>query len=366
MPPNFSAMSASIEPASAAGSVIALGSIAACLRTLLGPQGTLKFAEATPTDGALLTGDALTILDRLDIAHPAGTLLVEACEGMASSQGCGITTLICLTGELAKAALNLQQQVSCGPKSDAPHCSRATCRHTPAPSPADPVPGAAQGFGMHAVLRALRWAVEVCRSVSDDLSLPLAELATAPVQRAATAVVPPAAAAAAAEPPADTAAAVMPPAAAMPPAVAAAAAAAVAAAVPPVPTASESHEPAADDDTSWFFDIGPPEPPSAGTPPQEQDQGNYRHATHDSAPRAAAVAAVEAAEAAEAAAEGEAVLALKERGNALLKQGQPRQALELYAAACAACERYGAGSARGADGEAESLAVILANSSLVR
>ena len=134
---------ASIESMSPAGSVIALGSIAACLRTLLGPQGTLKFAEATSRDGALLTGDALTILDRLDVAHPAGTLLVEACEGMASSQGCGITTLICLTGELAKAALSLHQQVSREPRVTRPHCSRATCRHTPASSPAHQTPGAA-------------------------------------------------------------------------------------------------------------------------------------------------------------------------------------------------------------------------------
>ena len=130
---------ASIESMSPAGSVIALGSIAACLRTLLGPQGTLKFAEATYRDGALLTGDALTILDRLDVAHPAGTLLVEACEGMASSQGCGITTLICLTGELAKAALSLHQQVSRELRVTRPHCSR----HTPASSPAHQTPGAA-------------------------------------------------------------------------------------------------------------------------------------------------------------------------------------------------------------------------------
>ena len=109
-----------IETASPAASVRALGSIAACLRTQLGPQTTLKFAEATPRDGALLTGDALTILDRLDVSHPAGTLLVEACEGMASSQGCGITTLVCLTGEFAKAAMSLQQQASLEPAKATP------------------------------------------------------------------------------------------------------------------------------------------------------------------------------------------------------------------------------------------------------
>ena len=94
-----------------AASVAALGSIAGCIRTLLGPQGTLKLAHADSRDGVLLTGDALTVLDRLDVAHPAGTLLIEACEGLMSSHGCGITTLTCLTGELAKAALRLQQQV---------------------------------------------------------------------------------------------------------------------------------------------------------------------------------------------------------------------------------------------------------------
>ena len=130
-------MSASIEPASPAGSALALGSIAACLRTLLGPQGTLKFAEATSRDGALLTGDALTILDRLDISHPAGTLLVEACEGMASSEGCGITTLICLTGELAKAALSLQQQVRASSPSPGSHArTQADPRARTLPRPA--------------------------------------------------------------------------------------------------------------------------------------------------------------------------------------------------------------------------------------
>ncbi len=123
-----------MESASAAGSVMALGSIATCLRTLLGPQGTLKFAEATSRDGALLTGDALTILDRLDVSHPAGTLLVEACEGMLSSQGCGITTLICLTGELAKAALSLQQQVASSPSHTPAHATEPLAGTHPRPA----------------------------------------------------------------------------------------------------------------------------------------------------------------------------------------------------------------------------------------
>ena len=92
-------------------SVAALCSIACCIRTLLGPQITLKMASATSREDELLTGDPLTFLDRLDVCHPAGALLIEACEGLMSSHGCGSTTFVCLTGELAQAARMLQQQV---------------------------------------------------------------------------------------------------------------------------------------------------------------------------------------------------------------------------------------------------------------
>ena len=233
-----------VESASPAASVTALGSIAACLRTLLGPQGTLKFAEATSRDGMLLTGDALTILDRLEVSHPAGTLLVEACEGMASSQGCGITTLICLTGELAKEALSLQQQVSlephtagtrrpaharvlpCSPK--AGRCSglRDACGAARA-AVCCGVVQEARGYPSNTFSDAALRYIYMCRSVSDDLSLPLAELATAPpvqtVQAAATAAVQPA-----------TEAAVPP--------------VAMATSLPPAAAASDPGEPSDDDD----------------------------------------------------------------------------------------------------------------------
>ena len=172
-------------------------------------------------------------------------------------------------------------------------------------------------------MRELRWAVEVCRSVSEDLALPLTELATAPlVPPAATAAVPPAAAATA----------VVPRAAQVP--------AVVLLAV----TASSADELPADDDTSWFFEPEA-EPPATAAP----------QATHDSAPQAAAAAAAAERAAAE-------VLDLKERGNEMLKQGQLRAALSLYASACAAYERERGGTG----GDAETLAVILSNSSLAR
>ena len=101
-----------VEPLPPAASAAALSAVAACIRTLLGPQRTLKCAHATTTEPALISGDSLVVLDRLGLWHPAAVLLLEACEALQKQHGSGVTTLVCLTGELAASALELCRQVT--------------------------------------------------------------------------------------------------------------------------------------------------------------------------------------------------------------------------------------------------------------
>ena len=83
-------MSMSFSRLTVESSSAALRALAACVRTLLGPQHTLKLAHASETEPALLTSDALAVLSALDVeASAAGALLLEACEGQHSAHGCG-------------------------------------------------------------------------------------------------------------------------------------------------------------------------------------------------------------------------------------------------------------------------------------
>lgn len=100
-----------VQPLPAVASAAALGAIATSIRTLLGPQQTLKCAHATSMEATLISGDALAVLDRLGVWHPAGVLLLEAAEALHKEHGSGVTTLIYLTGELASSVVELCRQV---------------------------------------------------------------------------------------------------------------------------------------------------------------------------------------------------------------------------------------------------------------
>ena len=85
--------------------VVALASVSRCLSSLLGPERRLKFVE-----GGVVTDDALRVLTALSIDHPAVTLLLEACEGLHATYGCGVATLACLASELANAVAHHCEQ----------------------------------------------------------------------------------------------------------------------------------------------------------------------------------------------------------------------------------------------------------------
>ncbi|KAL1519011.1 hypothetical protein AB1Y20_003280 [Prymnesium parvum] len=114
----------------------AIAAIARSVCTLLGPQRTLKCTASEP---AALSSDALALLDWLTVEHPAGLVLLEACETLHAAHGGGVTTLVCLVGALAPAV-------------------RELCAH---------------GFATHAVLRAVRRAAQLCCARLDECALPV-------------------------------------------------------------------------------------------------------------------------------------------------------------------------------------------------
>ena len=95
--------------AQSAVSATALATLASSLQTLLGPNKALKCV--VNTDGeSVLTRSTLRLCQELSIQHPAALLLLEACEGLQKTHGCGTTTLICLTADLALGLVRLEAQ----------------------------------------------------------------------------------------------------------------------------------------------------------------------------------------------------------------------------------------------------------------
>ena len=97
-----------------------LSAVAHCVGTLLGPHRTLKCLETTATEEAVLTSDALTVMDRLGVEHPAGMLLLEACEGLHKAYRDGVVTMTVISAELAAGVVELHEQA---------------CTRTPPPTP---------------------------------------------------------------------------------------------------------------------------------------------------------------------------------------------------------------------------------------
>jgi thermosome len=79
--------------------------IAEAVRTTLGPQGMDKMLVAD--DEAVITNDGATILDEMDIEHPAAEMIVEVAETQEEEVGDGTTTAAILTGQLLAQAEDL-------------------------------------------------------------------------------------------------------------------------------------------------------------------------------------------------------------------------------------------------------------------
>jgi len=83
--------------------------IAEMVKTTLGPRGMDKILVDSIGD-VVVTNDGATILDKMDVEHPAAKMLIEVAKAQDTSVGDGTTTVVVLTGELLKHAEELVDQ----------------------------------------------------------------------------------------------------------------------------------------------------------------------------------------------------------------------------------------------------------------
>ncbi len=83
--------------------------IAEIVKSTLGPKGMDKILVDSIGD-VIVTNDGATILDKMDVEHPAAKMLIEVAKAQDTSVGDGTTTAVVLTGELLKRAEELIEQ----------------------------------------------------------------------------------------------------------------------------------------------------------------------------------------------------------------------------------------------------------------
>ena len=77
--------------------------IAEAVKSTLGPKGMDKMLVDTLGD-VVITNDGATILDEMDVEHPAAKMMVEVAKAQDDEVGDGTTTAVVLAGELLKKA----------------------------------------------------------------------------------------------------------------------------------------------------------------------------------------------------------------------------------------------------------------------
>ena len=83
--------------------------IADSIRTTLGPRGMDKMLVSSIGD-VTITNDGVTILDEMEIEHPAAKMMVEIAKTQEEEVGDGTTTAVVLAGELLKKSEELLDQ----------------------------------------------------------------------------------------------------------------------------------------------------------------------------------------------------------------------------------------------------------------
>ncbi len=88
--------------------IMAARTIAEAVKSALGPKGMDKMLVDSSGD-VIITSDGRTILDKMDIEHPAAKIMVEVAKTQDAEVGDGTTTSVILAGELlgkAEALIN--------------------------------------------------------------------------------------------------------------------------------------------------------------------------------------------------------------------------------------------------------------------
>ena len=86
--------------------IMAARTIAEAVKSSLGPKGMDKMLVDSSGD-VIITSDGRTILDRMDIEHPAAKMMVEVAKTQDAEVGDGTTTVVILAGELLGKAEDL-------------------------------------------------------------------------------------------------------------------------------------------------------------------------------------------------------------------------------------------------------------------
>jgi len=89
--------------------IMAAKLVAETVRTTLGPKGMDKMIVDSLGD-VIITNDGVTILEEMQIEHPAAKMLVEIAKTQENEVGDGTTTAVILAGELLKRAEDLLDQ----------------------------------------------------------------------------------------------------------------------------------------------------------------------------------------------------------------------------------------------------------------
>ena len=86
--------------------IMAAKVIAEAIRSTLGPRGMDKMLVDSLGD-ITITNDGASILDEIDVQHPAAKMIVEVAKTQDDMVGDGTTTAVVLSGELLKMAEEL-------------------------------------------------------------------------------------------------------------------------------------------------------------------------------------------------------------------------------------------------------------------
>ncbi len=89
--------------------ILAARIVAETVRTTLGPKGMDKMLVDSLGD-VVITNDGVTILEEMEIEHPAAKMMVEVAKTQEDEVGDGTTTAVVIAGELLKRAENLLEQ----------------------------------------------------------------------------------------------------------------------------------------------------------------------------------------------------------------------------------------------------------------
>ncbi|MDY6779910.1 MAG: thermosome subunit alpha, partial [Halobacteria archaeon] len=83
--------------------------VSEAVRTTLGPKGMDKMLVGSIGD-VVITNDGVTILDEMDVEHPAAKMIVEVADSQEEETGDGTTSAVVIAGELLKKAEDLLDQ----------------------------------------------------------------------------------------------------------------------------------------------------------------------------------------------------------------------------------------------------------------